>query len=194
MVERTMKLRLNLASNALQNNRPFLLGAGLTGTLGVIALVVLSHAAYVTWNMNRDLRQKTSAAEDQIRDSERQQRELATLFQTPNSRQILDRSAFLNGMIQQRSFPWTKIFMDLEDTLPAGVRVITIAPHLENGRVAVKLVIGALSDDSKVKFLRALEDSKAFSGIRVDGEKRVDSNQGQTDKVMLEIEAWYETT
>jgi len=84
--------------------------------------------------------------------------------------------------------------MDLEDTLPAGVRVITIAPHLENGRVAVKLVIGALSDDSKVKFLRALEDSKAFSGIRVDGEKRVDSNQGQTDKVMLEIEAWYETT
>jgi Tfp pilus assembly protein PilN len=96
-------------------------------------------------------------------------------------------------MIQQRSFPWTKIFMDLEQTLPAGVRVITIAPHLENGRVAVRLIIGALSDESKVKFLRALEDSKQFSGIRVNGEKRVDSQTGQPDRVMLELEAWYET-
>ncbi|MGA8232446.1 MAG: hypothetical protein WB795_13290 [Candidatus Acidiferrales bacterium] len=189
-----MKLRLNLATNALQNNRPFLVGAGFTGTVGVVALVMLSHAAYVNWNMNRDLRQKISVAEDQIGDSERQQRDLAALFQTPSSRQILDRSAFLNAMIQQRAFPWTKIFMDLENTLPAGVRVITIAPRLENGRVAVKLVIGALSDESKVKFLRALEDSKQFSGVRVYGEKRVDERQGQTDRVMLEIEAWYETT
>jgi Tfp pilus assembly protein PilN len=194
MVEPAMKLRLNLATNALQNNRPFVVGSGVTGTLGLIALVILSHAAYINWNMNRDLRQKISAAEDQISASERQQHELALLFQTPNSRQILDRSAFLNGMIQQRAFPWTKIFMDLEDTLPAGVRVITIAPHLENGRVAVKLVIGAVNDESKVKFLRALEGSKAFSGIRVDGEKRVDNSQGQPDRVMLEIEAWYETT
>ena len=189
-----MKLRLNLATHALQNNRPFLVGAGLTGTLGVVALVMLSHAAYINWNMNRDLRQKISAAESQIRDSERQQHELAVLFQTPNSRQILDRSAFLNGLIQQRSFPWTKIFMDLEDTLPAGVRGITIAPRLENGRVAVKLVIGAVNDDGKVKFLRALENSKQFSGVRVYGEKRVDDRQGQADRVMLEIEAWYETT
>jgi len=189
-----MKLRLNLATNALQNNRPFVVGAGLTGTLGLVALVILSHAAYINWNMNRDLRQKISAAEDQIRDSERQQHELDVLFQTPNSRQILDRSAFLNAMIQQRSFPWTKIFMDLEETLPAGVRVITIAPRLENGRVAVKLVIGALNDESKVKFLRALESSKQFSGLRVYGEKRIDDRQGQSDRVMLEIEAWYETT
>jgi Tfp pilus assembly protein PilN len=189
-----MKLRLNLATNALQNNRPFLVGAGITGTIGLIALVILSHSAYSAWNMNRDLRQKISVAEDQISESERQQRELAVLFQTPNSKQILDRSAFLNGMILQRSFPWTKIFMDLEQTLPAGVRVITIAPHLENGRVAVKLVIGALNDESKVKFLRALEDSKEFSGVRVDGEKRVDASLGQTDRVLLELEAWYQTT
>jgi Tfp pilus assembly protein PilN len=188
-----MKLRLNLATNALQNNRPFLVGAGVIGTLGLAALVVLSHTAYINYSMSRDIRQKISASESQIRQLQSEQHDLAVLFETPNSRQILDRSAFLNGMIQQRSFPWTKIFMDLEQTLPAGVRVITIAPHLENGRVAVRLIIGALSDESKVKFLRALEDSKQFSGIRVNGEKRVDSQTGQPDRVMLELEAWYET-
>jgi hypothetical protein len=57
------------------------------------------------------------------------------------------------------------MFMDLEKILPAGVRVVTIEPKHEKGRVEVKLVIGAMNDEAKLKFLNALEASPAFSHV-----------------------------
>ncbi len=188
-----MKLRLNLATSPFQNHRPFLAAAGLLGAVGFVALLILSHSAYQFWRANRDLRQGIAQLQDEIRDSERQQQALGAFFQTPVARQTIERSAFLNSMIQQRSFPWTKIFMDLEQTLPAGVRVVSISPRLEGGRVSVKLTVSAISDESKLKFLKALEHSKEFSGIQVREERHVDAAQSQ-DRVQLQLEAWYETT
>jgi hypothetical protein len=57
----------------------------------------------------------------------------------------------------------------------------------------VKLVVGALSDESKLKFLRALESSKEFSRIQVLAETRP-NRAGETDRVYLELTAWYSTT
>jgi Tfp pilus assembly protein PilN len=188
-----MKLRLNLATTPFQNNRPFLAGAGLLGAVGFVALLILSHSAYQSWRANRDLRQGIAQLQAEIRDSQHQQQALAAFFQTPAARQVIDRSAFLNSMIEQRSFPWTKIFMDLEQTLPPGVRVVSISPRLEGGRVSVKLTVGAVSDESKLKFLKALEDSREFSGIQVKQEKRTELTSAP-DRIQLQLEAWYETT
>ena len=87
-------------------------------------------------------------------------------FQTPAARQVMDRSAFLNSLIDERSFPWTKIFMDLEKTLPPGVRVVSISPHLVNGRAEVALQVGVASDESEIQFLQAIEKSPVFSRDR----------------------------
>ncbi len=83
--------------------------------------------------------------------------------------------------------------MDLERSLPEGVRVVSIAPKMTEGRVEVKLVVGALSDESKLKFLRALEASKEFSRIQVLAETRP-TRAGEADRVYLELTAWYATT
>jgi len=40
-----------------------------------------------------------------------------------------DRAAFINTILDARSFNWTLMFMDLERILPAGVRVISIEPR-----------------------------------------------------------------
>jgi Tfp pilus assembly protein PilN len=188
-----MNLRLNLATAPFENNRPFLAGASLVGAVGFVALVILSHWAYQSWRANRNLRQQIAQLQSEIRDSQRQQQALAVFFQTPVARQTMDRSAFLNSMIQQRSFPWTKIFMDLEQTLPAGVRVVSISPRLEGGRVSVKLTVGAMSDESKLKFLKSLENSKQFSGIQVKEERHMEAT-ASADRIQLQLEAWYETT
>jgi hypothetical protein len=105
---------------------------------------------------------------------------------------VLDRATFLNSLIGQRSFPWTKIFMDLEKTLPPGVRVVNISPKLNNGRALVDITIGAATDEGKIKFLESLEQSKVFSEIEVKGERHSDSG-GALDKVVLELSAWYAT-
>ena len=81
--------------------------------------------------------------------------------------------------------------MDLEPTLPPGVRVVKISPKLDNGRATVELTIGAESDEGKIKFLQALEKSKVFSDIRVKSDHRDD--QPGADRITVDLTAWYAT-
>jgi hypothetical protein len=187
-----MKLQLNLSTSPRQNKRPFLAGSVLIGTLGALAFVLLFHAAYRSWRSNRELRGEISRAESDIRTNRQKQTELETYFRTPQAVKVLDRASFLNSLIGQRSFPWTKIFMDLEQTLPPGVRVVNISPKLNNGRAQVEITIGAATDEGKIKFLEALEHSKVFSEIQVKGERHVETG-GAADKVVLDLTAWYAT-
>jgi Tfp pilus assembly protein PilN len=139
------------------------------------------------------LRGQIAQSDARIRDLDRRQQQLAAFFKNPQTIEDLQRAAFLNSLIEQRSFPWTKIFMDLEQTVPPGVRVVSISPHMENGKVEVRLVVGAMTDEGKLKFLKALESSRVFSGIQVRQEMRRDQ-PGSADRVMLELVAWYATS
>ena len=105
-------------------------------------------------------------------------------------RQRRQRAAYLNALIQQRAFPWIKIFMDLERILPEGVRVVSIEPKLDGDNVKLAFIVGALSDESKLKFLKALESSPEFSHIELLSETRPDRPE-QTDRVLLSLQAQY---
>ena len=188
-----MKLQLNLATAPQANHRPFLAGAALGGTVGLVALVLLSHAAFRSWESNRELRAETSRWEDQIQVDQQKQRELSAYFRGQAAQQVLDRSGFLNSLIDARSFPWTKIFMDLEETLPPGVRVVSISPRLVNGRAEVALEIGATNDEGKIRFLEAIEKSKTFTGMVVKDERHPDL-ANSADRIVLQLTVWYSTT
>lgn len=187
-----MKLRLNLSTTPQENNRPFLAGAALVGALGVLALLILSHAAYRSWQSNRMLRSDLVRLQDQIQLSQREQQDLAVFFRSAGAQQVLDRSSFLNSLIGQRSFPWTKVFVDLEHTLPPGVRVVSISPRLVNGRAQVAMEVGAASEESEIQFLQAMEKSSVFSGMQVLQERRgeAQTQAAQVDKIVLSLTVW----
>lgn len=188
-----MKIKLNLATAPPQQTRPFLVAAALGGAIGLLALLILAHAVYSSWESNRALRADISRLQGQIRSDRQKQQDLQRYFASAGARQVLDRSLFLNSMIDARSFPWTKIFMDLEKTLPPGVRVVSISPRLENGRAEVTLEVGAQSDQSKIEFLKSMENSSTFSGMVVKEEQRHEET-GASDKIVLSLTAWYSTT
>jgi type IV pilus assembly protein PilN len=185
-----MKVRLNLATRPLQTHRRFLAGSGLVGLLASLTLLVLSWHAYSVWKADQDFRAKMEQVQRRMADLRKQRQELEEFFARQENRNLHDRSAYLNSLIDQRSFNWTQMFMDLEKLLPGGVRVVSISPKLEKGRVSVKLVIGASSDDGKLKFLKALESSKEFTDIKVLGERA--PNRGESaDVSLVELTAWY---
>jgi Tfp pilus assembly protein PilN len=188
-----MKLRLNLATSPQENRRPFVAGAVALGTLGVIALALLATASYRSWQANRQVNADIARLESEIRGTSAQQAELESYFHTDQTQKTLQRANFLNSLIGERSFPWTKIFADLEQTLPAGVRVVAISPKLVNGQAEVILTVGAMNDDQKIKFLEAIEKSKKFSDIHVTAERHNDQ-QGIQDRVILDLKAVYQTT
>jgi Tfp pilus assembly protein PilN len=185
-----MKVRLNLSTSPLESNRRFALGAGVIGAIAIVALLALSYRTYSIWQNDKVLRAKQDALEVQIGKLQQQRQSLSAFFENPETMQRRQRAAYLNSLLQQRAFPWIKIFMDLERILPEGVRVVSVAPKLSGENVQLTFLVGAISDDSKLKFLKALEGSPEFSHIELLSETRPERPE-QTDRVLLALQAQY---
>jgi len=185
-----MKVRLNLSTAPLESNRRFALGATVIGTIAVVGLLLLSYRTYSDWRSDKSLRARQDALELQIAKLQQQRQELSTFFENPQTVARRQRAAYLNALIQQRAFPWIKIFMDLERILPEGVRVVSIEPKLANDTVQLTVLVGAMSDESKLKFLKALERSPEFSHIELLSESRP-ARADQFDRVLLSLQAQY---
>ena len=185
-----MRIRLNLATSPLENDHRFVFGAAIIATVGVIALVGLSWKAYNVREANQARRAEISAIQNEVNSLTERRQALETFLNSQNVLEVRDRSAYLNGLIEERSFPWTRIFMDFEGLLPEGVRIVNIGPRLVPGHVELHMVVGAVSDDAKLKFLRALEKSKSFSHIALTSETRP-QHANDPDRVYLDLNAWY---
>jgi type IV pilus assembly protein PilN len=189
-----MKVRLNLSTSPLESNRRFALGATIVGTIAVIALLALSFSTLSVWRRDKVMTARQDSLELQIARLQQQRQSLSDFFENPQTVQRRQRAAYLNSLIQQRAFPWIKIFMDLERILPEGVRVVSIEPKMSGDAVQLTVLVGAMSDDSKLKFLKALETSPSFSHIELLNETRPTTERPgteQSDRVMLSLQAQY---
>jgi type IV pilus assembly protein PilN len=185
-----MKVRLNLSTSPLESNRRFGLTAGVIGTIAILAFLILSYRTYSTWRSDKELRAKQDALELQIARMQQQRQQLSTFFDNPETVSRRQRAAYLNSLIQQRAFPWIKIFMDLEQILPEGVRVVSIEPKLAGDSLQLTFLVGAMTDEGKLKFLKALEKSPEFSHIQLLSESHP-ARPDQADRVMLSLQAQY---
>ena len=87
------------------------------------------------------------------------------------------------------------MFMDLERVLPGGVHVVSIEPRQTKGRVEVKLTVGATSDEAELKFLHALEESKEFTEVQVQGSQVPSQTGNQSgDQKVVQLTTVYSRT
>ncbi len=188
-----MKVRLNLATNPLQTHRKFLAGAGLIGVLAGIVFLALGWHVYSVRKSNEALRARAAAVRQEMAGLMVQRDELENFFKEPQNARLNERSTFLNSLIDEQSLNWTQMFMDMEKIMPTGVRLVSIEPKHEKGQVKVTLQIGAISDEAKLKFLRALESSPAFKEVREDHENTVDpqANSGDLDRLQVQLTVVY---
>src|SRR5580704_5821615 len=136
-----MRARLNLATAPLESNRRFAIAATAASLVAVIALVGLSWHVYSSYRADTEARTQQVAIEKDIASLQQQRQALTAYFNEPATVQRRERAAYLNGLIHQRAFPWIKIFMDLERTLPEGVRVVSVEPRMEGDNVQLKFVV-----------------------------------------------------
>jgi type IV pilus assembly protein PilN len=160
-----MQVRLNLATNALQTHRRFLAGSTLIGVIAGIVFVVLGWHVYSVRKADETLRTKSEQVRQEMATLVAQRTELERFFKRPENAKLADRAAFLNAIIDEKSLNWTRMFMDLEKVLPSGVHLISIEPQPEKGRVKIRLSVAARSDEARLKLLRALEESPAFTEV-----------------------------
>jgi hypothetical protein len=182
-----MNVRLNLATKPLISHRRFLVGSGLLALLGGIVFLGLGWHVYSTLRAQEVLRRKEQDNNRRAALLQARRNELDEFFARPANAKLKERAAFVNGIIDERSFDWTQMFMDLEKIMPVGVHVVSISPQLQKGRMFVHITVGATSDESKVKFVRAMESSEAFSNVELLGVIRSQTGNEQA----VELNAVY---
>src|SRR3954469_14511539 len=185
-----MKARLNLATHPLPGNRRFAVGAAGMGFFALLALFLLAGRAYSVWRAETMFRAEQAQIQEDMNRLRTDRGELEQFFNRPETVQRRDLAGFLNSLIAQRAFPWTRIFMDFERDLPPGVRIISIEPQLANDHVQLRLTVGAVNDEGKLQFLHRLEDSKSFSHVEVQGERKAE-NTGDNPETIVMLQARY---
>jgi type IV pilus assembly protein PilN len=182
-----MQVRLNIATKPLESHRRFLAGAGLLALLGGIIFLALGWHVYSTLRAQEVLRRKEEENNNRAALLQRRRKELDDFFAKTENARLKERASFVNGIIDERSFDWTQMFMDLEKLVPVGVHVVSIQPQLEKGHMFVRLMVAATTDDSKIKFIHAMENSPAFSNVEL---LSVHSTQNSGEQA-LELHAIY---
>jgi type IV pilus assembly protein PilN len=186
-----MKVRLNLATNPLQTHRRFLVGFLLLGVIAGAVFLALGWHVYTVRKADAAVRAKAAEVRQEVAVLMHRRQDLEAFFEKDQNKKLHERSAFLNTLIDEQSLNWTQMFMDLEKILPVGVHLVSIEPKHEKGRVQVKLLVGAISDEAKLKFLRALESSPAFTHVEDVREITIASTVAGPDRLQIELNVVY---
>src|SRR5690242_5885063 len=114
-----MRVPINIATHPPDSTRPLRTGAMVLTVLTALLAIIAIRSELNSRNEFRSLVDRKSQLESQIRDLESSQKEMQNWLETPQVTQIRKRSSLLNALINQKSLSWTRLFQDLETTLPA---------------------------------------------------------------------------
>lgn len=158
-----MRPALNLATRPLRNERlPSVLVA-----LAAVALLALTlkHAV-----MLKDLLPgRVSALDHEAAALEEEvvklRGEAADLRGPRPDPERLKQWAGLRGLVDRRSFSWSTLLNSLEDVLPPGVRLLSIAPNVKDGQVWLQINAVARRFEDRQALLRSLQQSPEFQEV-----------------------------
>ena len=185
-----MILGVNLATKPLQTHRRFRVFSSLAGVFAVVVFVLLGRHIHTVRKAEAAFRIDGARTSAEIASLAAQREELDRYFSQPENAKLNERASFINSIIEAQSFNWTSMFMDLEKILPLGVHVLSIEPKQLHGQANVKLTIGAASNEAKLNFLRALEQSSVFSHLTL-LTVRTPGPEAAGDQVVIELTVMY---
>jgi Tfp pilus assembly protein PilN len=184
-----MRARLNLATKPLVTHRRFLVGAAAIAAAAGLVFLILGWNVYSANRADANLQRQIKEIRAQRGDLDMRKEKLKAFFSQPQNEKLSERAAYLNSIINQSSFLWTQMFMDLEHVKPGGVRLLSISQKMVKGNMEIHLKVGASSEDAKLKFIRALESSKTFGKVILLSDQQGVQTGGDPD--VFEIAAIY---
>jgi hypothetical protein len=161
-----MKIPINLASQPFRRDRAMLMASSavsllLVGTLGALISLALTDRAQLA-----DLRRDVIRIKTQLAAETAQQQRLETVLHKPENAEVLETSVFINTLLYRKGISWTRILADLEQTMPAKVKVLNIRPYLSGkNQVTLDMLVGAESAEPVIDLYKAMENSPLFGAV-----------------------------
>ncbi len=157
-----MRITLNLASRPFADEGPAI--KRLRIAMGVLALLSLGFflGLHAIHRQAEAARARDHSLDGQIATITHEREGYQAMMRQPANARLLQQSATLNKLIDEKAFSWTLAMEDLETVLPGGVQVTTLEPTREkDGHITVRLrVLGPRN--RAVDLVHNLEHSKRF--------------------------------
>jgi Tfp pilus assembly protein PilN len=161
-----MKIPINLASQPFRRDRPMIVGSVVVGLLLAGTLGVLVWLAMLDRTQMADTRGSIDRLDQQIRKVSAEQTRLEAVLREPANAELLERSLFLNALLLRKGISWTRIFADLEKTLPHNVRLISVRPSVNaQNQISLDMNVGSESPEAVIELLKAFESSPLFGSV-----------------------------
>jgi Tfp pilus assembly protein PilN len=164
-----VRIPINLASEPFRRDRPMLVASGvcavlLAGLLGVLVYLIAADRGRLG-----DTRAQVNQLNQELTAMTAEQASLDATLRRPANASVLERSLLLNTLVERKSVSWTRIFADLEEVMPASVRLIQVRLPQINSRneVLLDMVVGAQSPEPVIGFLKQLQSSPRFGPATV---------------------------
>jgi type IV pilus assembly protein PilN len=164
-----LRVPINLATEPFRRDRPMLAGAAAIAVLLSLLLIFQVFTIVSEHRQAADIRIAIDRENAQIRAIAAQQAKLNATLRKPENAEVLERSLFLNTLIDRKAISWTKIFADLEKVMPYNVRLVSVRlPAVDsNNQVLLDMVVGAKDVAPILDLLKHLEGAPQFGPYSV---------------------------
>jgi len=171
-----MRLDINLATRPYEDAREFWVRWGLG--VALLALLTMALLGLAVRGWTKASKDRHDIAQLQARIAERGQERTkaqAYLDMTAN-RSTRDQSQFVNGLIQRKSFSWTRVFEDLEQVMPTNLHVVSLRPELnEQNQMQLDMKVAGDTRGAAVELVHRMEGSRHFQGTQLVQEQSADT-------------------
>ena len=161
-----MKIPINLASQPFRRDRAMIVASAAVSALLAITLSALIYLALVDREQLKGLRTDVNRLQARLRTLATEQQRQDAVLRRPENATVLETSVFINDLIDHKAISWSRLFTDLEKTVPYNVQILTLHPTI-NGRnqLTLDMTVGSTSTAAVDDLLRSLEQSPLFGFV-----------------------------
>ena len=160
-----IKININLSTRPFVNNRKF---------FSIIAMLLLLLVGVSQWNVSRyrtahsrreQIRRLLNEDKVRIEKLEKHQQEIMARLQRSDTSEFLDLVDYINRLIKQRTFSWTRLLNDLETLTPGNLQIVSIRPFVVGNEIGIEITANGRSSQDYIEFISNLELSGKFYKI-----------------------------
>jgi type IV pilus assembly protein PilN len=161
-----MKIPINLASQPFRRDRAIMVAGVAAGVALVLTLAGLAYLYSVDRAESAELRREVNRLNRQTAASGAEQARLEAILRKPENSTVMEDSVFINSLLYHKGISWSRLFADLESTVPYNVKLIALAPSIDSRNVVVlDISVAASEPKALLEFAIALEKSSVFHDV-----------------------------
>jgi hypothetical protein len=174
-----MKITLNLAVAPTLRERYALAWAVPTTAAALVVTVWLAHSIWVDMRDTRRLEPKVAETQRRERELTRREMDIRRDFERPDIRSLLEKTQFVNGLIDKKRLSFTALAMKVAGLLPPDARLSAVALSRSGDDSTVRFQVNGKTPEALETFLANLANSSDFADAVVTSEG-FEQQQGTT--------------